>query len=316
MTVALVTGGYGFVGSHLRPLLQGRGWDIVALGRVQREPAAGDRYLQADLTRPHEVAAVLDTVRPDVVFHLAASSEQNAASLSALVADAVTGTQSLCAGLRRVGLRPRVVLVGSSAQYGAVPRAENPISEDTLCRPVSAYGFAKMAAEATAYALAIDGAFELVPARAFNHAGPGEPPTTVAGAFAARVAAVLDGRADRVAVADLEAVRDFTDVRDIARGYLALAERGAAGRIYNLCSGRGATIGDVLDGLLAAAGLDRSIVDVASGGKSGIPYQVGSPARIHAETGWAADIPLDASLAELLAWVRGTQLTVAGQKKA
>ena len=88
--------------------------------------------------------------------------------------------------------------------------------------------------------------------------------TTVSGAFAARIRDVRTGQASRVAAADLEAVRDFTDVRDIARGYVDLAERGVAGRVYNLCSGRPTTVGDVLDALLMAAGLDRSLVDVTA----------------------------------------------------
>lgn len=299
MSVALVTGGHGFVGSPLRALLRRSGWDVVSLGRAARVAPAGERYLRVDLTDVAAVAEAVDAVRPDVVFHLAASPPQKVADLSALVAGAVGATHALCAALRQTGARARVVLAGSSAQYGAVPRSENPVTEQTRGRPVNAYGFAKAAAEATACALATDGAFDLVPVRAFNHVGPGEPPTTVASAFATRIAAVLGGRAERVAVADLDAVRDFTDVRDIARGYLALAERGTAGRVYNLCSGRAATVGDVLDGLLAAGGLDRTVVDVVPGGTGGIPYQVGSPARVAAETGWAAEIPLTASLTDL-----------------
>jgi GDP-4-dehydro-6-deoxy-D-mannose reductase len=308
---ALVTGGAGFVGTWLCRLLADAGWDVVALGRAERaEPG----YVAVDLTRPDAAAGVLDAVRPDVVFHLAAASPQKESDPAALVAGAVGATQSLCVALRRVGGAARLVLAGSSAQYGAVPREQNPVTEETLGRPVGAYGFAKAAAEATACALAVDGAFELVAVRSFNHVGPGEPASTVAGAFAARVAAVMQGRADRVRAGDLEAVRDFTDVRDIAAGYLALAERGRPGRIYNLCSGRATGIGEVLDGLLAAAGLDRSIVDETPGpaaaapggtgagaaGRGGVRYQVGSPARVAADTGWAARIPLATSLADLL----------------
>lgn len=300
MTSALVTGGFGFVGTPLRGLLRHAGWSVTSVGRSDRTPPAGERYLRVDLTAADAVAEVLATIRPDVVFHLAASAPQRAPLVEDLVADAVGATQALGTAIRRAGLRTRVVLAGSSAQYGAVPRADNPVTEDTPGRPVTAYGFAKAAAEAAARALALDGAFELVPVRAFNHVGPGEPTTTVAGAFAARVRAILAGRAGRMTAASLDTVRDFTDVRDIARGYLALAETGRPGRVYQLCSGRPATVGDVLDGLLAAAGLDRSVVDVETGDPGGIPYQVGSPARVTAETGWTAAIPLTASLIDLL----------------
>jgi GDP-4-dehydro-6-deoxy-D-mannose reductase len=291
VTVALVTGAYGFAGTALCTVLSEAGWKVVPVGRTP-----------VDLSEPAAVVALLDEVRPDVVFHLAASSPQREPDPALLGPGVVEPTLGLCLALRRLGLRPRVVLAGSSAQYGAVPAEQNPVTEDAQGHPVNAYGYAKAAAEAVATALALDGAYELVPVRAFNHIGPGEPVTTVAGALATRVAAVLAGTADRVRAADLGAVRDFTDVRDIARGYLALAEHGRPGRVYNLCSGRATSVGDVLDGLLAAAGLDGSIVDIVGGGTGGIPYQVGSPARIRAETGWAPRIPLATSLADLVSW--------------
>lgn len=297
--VALVTGGHGFAGTALRDLLRAAHWTVVSVGRRDRVAPPGERYLRLDLTDPAAVADALDDVRPDVVFHLAASSPQRVADPVALVAGAVGTTQAVCGALRRAGGIVRLVLAGSSAQYGAVAREENPVTEETRGRPVNAYGYAKAAAEATACALAVDGAFELIPARAFNHVGPGEPATTVAGALAARVAALWAGRVERIDALDLTVVRDFTDVRDIARGYLALAERGVPGRVYQLCSGRARTVGEVLDGLLAAAGLDRSRVHERPGRPGGIAYQVGSPARVAADTGWRAEIPLERSLADL-----------------
>ncbi len=312
MGSALVTGGNGFVGTALRALLRERGWRVVAAGRAS-QPAGADpdeRYLRLDVADAAAVAEVAEAVRPDVVFHLAAVPPQRAgADVTAVVAGAVAGTLGLCAGLVRAGGRPRVVLAGSSAQYGPVPRRDNPVTEETPCRPTSAYGYAKVAAEATAAAFAAGCGLDVVPVRAFNHLGPGEPATTVAGAFTARVAAVVAGRAQTVPAADLAAVRDFTDVRDVARGYLAAAEHGTRSRVYQLCSGRPTAIGEVLDGLLAAAGLDRSVVceDTTRPG-SAVPYQVGSPARAAAELGWRAELALPDSLADQLAAVARTHL--------
>jgi GDP-4-dehydro-6-deoxy-D-mannose reductase len=310
VNVALVTGSHGFVGSHLRAELRARGWSVAGLGRADRSADPGERYVRADLRSMEQVAGALDAVQPDVIFHLAASPAFKAGGdVTTLVGDAVAGTFSLCSALVAAGQRPRVVLAGSSAQYGFLPLAENPISEDSRTAPANAYGFAKAAAEDTARAFAAAGAFELIPVRAFNHVGPGEPPTTVASAFARRIADVLAGRADVVTAADLDSVRDFTDVRDIAAGYADLAERGTPGRVYNLCSGRPATVGDVLDGLLAAAGLDRSVVRAAPAaaspaGSGSISYQVGSPRRIQAEVGWQAERALPDSLRDLLALVQ------------
>jgi GDP-4-dehydro-6-deoxy-D-mannose reductase len=216
----------------------------------------------------------------------------------------VAAAHGLGTALRRVPAR--LVIAGSSAQYGASP---SPVTEDARGEPVSAYGHAKAAAESILLGhanagAAGGGAFEVVPARAFNHVGPGEPTTTVAGAFASRIRSVLAGHAERVNVAGLAAVRDFTDVRDIVRGYADLAEHGVPGRVYNLCSGRATTIADVLDALLTAAGLDRSVVDVTAdppGVRSGqIGYQVGAPDRVRQEIGWTATIGLEQSTKDLL----------------
>lgn len=303
MTAGLVTGGHGFVGSHLVPLLRHRGWTITVLGRRPDPDPSDERYLQVDLTDADAVAEAVDLVRPDVVFHLAASAGQESIPVEALVADAVLATVNLCGALRRVAQPVRLVLAGSSAQYGSVPLDENPVTEETRPRPAGPYGHAKLAAEAAANALAADGRIELIPARAFNHVGPGEPARTVAGALARRVAAVLDGRASRVEASDIEVVRDFTDVRDIAKGYLALAEHGVPGRPYNLCSGRATNVAAVVDGLLAHAGLDRSVVDILPD-RGGLEYQVGSPARARADVQWEAELSLDRSLADLLAECR------------
>ncbi len=311
MTVALVTGGLGFVGTHLQRLLRDRGWEVVVATRraTGALPGAlpGARLVSLDVTDAHQVHEAIADIRPDLTFHLAGAMPQRGTPVDLIVASAVVGTLNVCSGLRRHG-RPggRLILAGSSAQYGDVPPAENPVAEDAPQRPVSAYGFAKVAAEAIANALAADGSLEVIAVRAFNHVGPGQSDSTVAGAFALRISDVLRGAASRVEADGLDAVRDFTDVRDIAAGYLAAAERGRPGRAYNLCSGRATSIAAILDGLLREAGLDRSIVDVVPTGRVGIPFQVGSPVRAREELGWEARIPLDQSLAELLAAVRPT----------
>jgi GDP-4-dehydro-6-deoxy-D-mannose reductase len=307
MSSALVTGAHGFVGTHVRVELLGRGWDVTSLGRADR---TDDNYLRHDLANDavDSLAERLADLKPDVVFHLAASPAFKAAGgdPTGLVADAVSATFNLCRAMVVAGSKARLLVAGSSAQYGALPRELNPVTEDGPCRPVNAYGHSKAAAESTALAFAATGAIDVIPVRAFNHIGPGEPPTTVASAFARRIADVRAELSDTVTVGDLDAVRDFTDVRDIAAGYVELAERAEPGRLYNLCSGRPATVGDVLEALLVAGGLDRSVVSVtdppsgATNRPGSIPYQVGSPARVRAEIGWSAKRPLADSARDLL----------------
>jgi GDP-4-dehydro-6-deoxy-D-mannose reductase len=296
MTTALVTGSLGWVGRYLTATLTAEGYHTVGIDRLDSDAAD---YLRVDLTDADAVATALASVHPDLVFHLAAATPQRVPDPAELTAGCVVPTQTVCAGLRKLDYAPRIVLVGSSAQYGKVPEDQNPVTEDTPQQPVGAYGFAKIAAEAVAQAMAADNAYHLLRVRAFNHIGPGEPPATMAGALARRVVDVLLGNSERITVSDLDAVRDFTDVRDIARGYLAVAREGIPGAAYNLCSGRPVTVRDVLAGLLECAGLDWSIVDMVAGA-GGIPYQVGSTARISSATSWKPEIPLARSLADLL----------------
>ncbi|MEV6372429.1 NAD-dependent epimerase/dehydratase family protein [Micromonospora musae] len=304
MTTTLVTGSHGWVGTHLRRLLADRGHRVVGLGRRPWPADHGEQYLKVDLREASQVDAAVRAVRPDVVIHLAAALPQRGSGVEDLVADAVQATHNLCRALRATGTTSgspaRLVLAGSSAQYGAVPPELNPVTEETLPRPVGAYGHAKAAAESLALALGTDGRIAVTAARSFNHVGPGEDTATVTGALAARVAEVLAGRAARLRAADLDAVRDFTDVRDVARAYVELAELGRAGRIYNVCSGSGVSVRELLDTLLDLAGLDWSAVEVVDGG-SDVRCQVGTAGRLMAETPWKAEIPLRASLRELLA---------------
>jgi GDP-4-dehydro-6-deoxy-D-mannose reductase len=305
VTTALVTGSHGWVGTHLRRLLVERGHHVVGVGRRPEVAGPDETYARVDLRVASEVTALVERTRPDVVFHLAAATPQREPDVGRLVAECVDTTQHLCQALRNAAARddayrPQLILAGSSGQYGAVPPEQNPITEDSLPRPVGAYGHAKAAAESIAFALASDGLVSVIAARPFNHVGPGERSGTVAGALATRVADVLLGRADRVRVADLDAVRDFTDVRDVARAYVALADGGLAGSTYNVCSGSPTTVRAILADLLDLAGLDWSVVEVIPG-RSSIPYQVGSAERIEAATSWKAEIPLRQSLADLLA---------------
>lgn len=300
MTAVLLTGGHGFVGSHLRVRLKERGYTIVSVGREPRTPAAGERYVSLDLMVGEGLAELLEETEPATVFHLAAVPPQAASNSDDVVDGIVVGTRTLCRAIRRVGRPLRLVLAGSSAQYGAIPRTQNPVTEETLGRPIDAYGWAKAAAEAIAMASAVGGQVEVIATRPFNLLGPGQSDSMVAGALARQILLVKGGGANRVTARDLDVVRDFTDVRDAAAAYVDLAERGEPGTVYNICTGRGRSVGEVLKGLLDLAGLDPAVVETIESPGVRVPYQVGSPNRIRAAVGWQASFALRESLAALL----------------
>jgi len=303
MPTALVTGSHGFAGTHLRNLLREEEWSVAGLDRVQTGATGGEEYFAADLTDGEAVRRVIAAFAPDVVFHLAGVRGGGAAqSFAEAIAVNVLGTVNLFAALRERGRPVRVVNVGSSAQYGAVPPEENPVAETASLRAESVYGWSKAAAEAVALAHQGVCGIDVVAARAFNHSGPGEPPHLVASAFARQIAAVEAGAEPVIRVGNLDSVRDITDVRDIVRGYLALAEKGKPGRVYNLCSGRGVRIADLLRMLLDKTSASIEVrPDPARQRPADLPLQVGDFGLARHDLDWSPRIPLEVTLADLLA---------------
>ena len=303
MKRALVTGSHGFAGTHLRRLLGAQGWAVAGLGRAPRDPGPGEGYVAADLRDVEALGRAVTEAAPDVVFHLAGHLGRGGAASHREAVDVnAAGTRALFEALAIRGRPVRVVVAGSSAQYGAAPADENPIDEDTPFRAAGAYGFSKVAAEGIALAYHGRDGIDVVAVRPFNHVGPGEPDLWVCSSFARAVAEIEAGAEPVMSVGNLEAVRDFCDVRDVARGYLALAERGRGGRAYNLCSGRGTRIRDVLERLVALSSRPIEVrPDPERMRPADVPLQVGSHERATRETGWAPEIPLEQSLKDLLA---------------
>jgi GDP-4-dehydro-6-deoxy-D-mannose reductase len=295
---ALITGGRGFAGTALATHLRDNGWHVTTADR--HDAALGQCHRRLDVTDADAFARLVTEVKPDVVFHLAALTPQRLGSYPmSRAAEIVAGTLGACQAVLAAAARPRLVLAGSSAQYGPVPRADNPIREETTCRPDTGYGMAKLAAETTAFALSSH--LDVLPVRAFNHIGPGQPAFAVAGAFAARTIDLLHGRARTLTVGDAEVVRDFTDVRDLARGYRAVAERGITGRVYHLCSGRPTTIRALAEVFLDVAGLAPTLVTLQDRPEpASIRYQVGCCDRAARELAWQATTTLRTSIRDML----------------
>ncbi len=296
----LVTGSHGFVGTHLRRLFRERGDRVVGLGRTPREPFAGEAYVVADLRdRDAARAAVLES-GADTVVHLAGDTGRHTPPDETLRAN-VLGTLHLLEALAHRGAPCRVVVVGTSAQYGRVPAEENPIHEGVEVRPEGVYGWSKCAAETLALSYHGRHGLDVIAARPFNHMGPGEPPEFVASSFARQVIEIEAGAAPVVRVGNVDSVRDLTDVRDVVRGYVLLAERADGGEIYNLCSGRGVRVGDLLSLILDRSGVRAEVrTDPARVRAGELPLQIGSFARAERAVGWRPEIPLEKSIDDLL----------------
>jgi GDP-4-dehydro-6-deoxy-D-mannose reductase len=306
MGPTLVTGGNGFAGGHLLDALAASDAPVVAWhGPESPVPADGRvRWLTVDLRDRGAVKAALGSSRPARVFHcagIARVAESWREATATLELNAL-GTHHLLDAARDLGLDARIVIPGSGLVYRASTEAH---SEDDPVEPATPYGLSKLAQELVALAAAEDG-LAVVVARAFNHIGPRQSPGFVTASFARQIALAEAGLADPVIqVGNLDARRDVTDVRDVVRAYLALAENGRAGRIYNVCSGTAPPMCDLLDGLIALARVHVEVrTDDARLRPSDTPVVLGSPARIRQEVGWAPAIPLDRSLEDLLEYWR------------
>jgi len=306
----LVTGVAGFVGGHLVGFLRAERPDVeihgvvLPQGGVSWRGPAGVRVLEADLNDPKAAAAAVEEVRPEAIVHLAgqASVHQSWLDPALTLRTNVLGLVHLLDAARRLALRPAVLVVGSAEEYGPVGPEEIPIREEAPLRPASPYAVSKVAQAALARLYGPAGGMRIVLTRTFHHTGPGRGEAFAESSFARQIAEIEAGRRPAVLeVGNLEAVRDFTDVRDVVRAYWMLLDKGQGGEAYNVCSGRGRRIRDLLDTLLAASSARVEVrVDPERLRPSDVPVQVGDPGRLRAATGWQAEIPLERTLGDLL----------------
>ncbi|HTR96258.1 MAG TPA: GDP-mannose 4,6-dehydratase [Candidatus Acidoferrales bacterium] len=299
-----VTGAGGFVGPHLARELVRRGARVHGFG-LGAPPASApvERWTEADLGDAAALAEALAVARPAAIVHLAGQSSA-ARSFEApqqTFQANVVGTRRLLEAAEATSPAARVLVVSTSEVYG--PHAPGMrADEDVPLAPVSPYGSSKAESEAVAAAFAESHGLDVVRVRPFGHTGPGQTARFVIPAWAEQVAAIeRGGREPVLRVGNLEVTRDLSDVRDIVRGYAELIERGARGAVYNLCRGEGVRLADVVQQLAAMARVPvRVDVDPALLRPADVPYLVGDPSRVHAATGWRAEIPFERTLADVL----------------
>lgn len=300
----LVTGVGGFVGPWLARALAAHGHETHGLIREGDVAPPDVPTTIADVTARAEVEDVLRAVRPDAVIHLAAISFVPEADDDPGTAYRINvgGTVALLDAVRRTARGARVLVVGSSDAYGDVRRRELPIDEEVPFRPLSIYGATKAAADVAAGQWTRGYGLDVVRARPFNHTGPGQRGTFVCAAIARQIARMERGEQEPVlSIGNADPVRDFSDVRDIVAGYVALLERGRAGEVYNLCAGEGVSIAEVIALFRTHATIPLRVwSDPAKRRPVEVERIVGSHARATAHTGWAPRIPLAQTLRDVL----------------
>lgn len=289
---ALVTGGRGFVGTWLTTHLTEQGDEVVAIDH------------EVDVTDGQAVRAAMFDAAPDVVYHLAALTHvgRSWTDPAEVLQVNATGTLYVLEAARACPRPPRVLVISSAEVYGAVPVERLPVSEDAPLAPVTPYAASKVAAEYLGVQAHLAHGLPVVRVRPFNHVGPGQSSGFVVPALAERIMAARRTGASSILVGNLSARRDLTDVRDVVRAYRLLAEQGVPGDVYNVCTGHDVAIEEVAERLQVLAGTDlRLELDPSLARPVDVPVVRGDPTKLHATTGWAPEIDLDTTLADVLA---------------
>jgi GDP-4-dehydro-6-deoxy-D-mannose reductase len=311
----LITGTTGFVGSHLAEFaLSLGGAEVFGIKRVRSRTEHVEHILdritwvECDLRDCGSVERMLQEVRPHWIFHLAAHSfvPSSWTAPEECFMTNVLGQLHLFQSVRHASIDPRILVAGSSEEYGLVLDGELPIRETNPLRPLSPYAVSKVAQDLLAYQYFRSYGLKVVRTRAFNHTGPRRGDLFVTSNFAKQIARIERGlQPPSVRVGNLDAIRDFTDVRDMVRAYWLALENGEAGEVYNICSGVGHSIRQVLEILRGLSDIDiAAIPDPARMRPSDVPVLLGDNAKFHAVTGWTPKIEMGQTLADLLDYWR------------
>ncbi|HUG14251.1 MAG TPA: GDP-mannose 4,6-dehydratase, partial [Thermomicrobiales bacterium] len=302
---ALITGASGFAGRHLIAELEARtDWLLIGIGRSAVTAGQRTRVLSCDLMDADLVRRVTLRRRPDVVFHLAAESyvPRSLSDPATTLTNNIVGQLNVLEACRANGLSPRILIVGSADQYGLAGESEMPLVEDQPFRPLNPYAVSKIAQDMLGLQYALSYDMHIVRVRPFNHFGPGQSDRFAISSFARQIAEAELGRVEPVVLTgNLEARRDFLDVRDVARAYRLALEHGVAGDVYNIAGGRAHRVGDLLEALVRDASIPIEIrQDPARMRPSDTPVLVGNASKLRQATGWQPTIPIDVTLRDTL----------------
>jgi GDP-4-dehydro-6-deoxy-D-mannose reductase len=309
---ALITGITGFAGSHLAEYLLADHPDVEVFGlyrwRSRMENIEHIRsqvkLLECDLRDYTSVHAALSASRPDYIFHLAAQSfvPSSWTAPNETLTTNVSGQTNLFEAIRALGLDPVVQIACSSEQYGLVLPDEVPIKETNPLRPLSPYAVSKVAQDYLGYQYFMSYGLKAIRTRGFNHTGPRRGHVFVTSNFCSQVAAIELGLQEPVIrVGNLDAIRDFTDVRDMVRAYWLAVTKGKPGEVYNIATGQGIVIRELLDKIIGMAQVEVRIeTDPTRLRPSDVEILIGDSSKFRADTGWEPQIPFDQTVRDLL----------------
>jgi GDP-4-dehydro-6-deoxy-D-mannose reductase len=304
MMKALIIGVAGFVGKHLVNELKDSGWDVYGTKLPTETVSINIPVYGLDVLDANAIKGLLRKTGPDCIFYLAAQSSVAVSwKQPAQTVDVnVKGAVNLLEAVRDMEKPPRVLLVGSGEEYGYVLPEELPVTENTALRPGNIYAGTKVAQGMLGQVYARAYGLMIIIVRAFNHIGPGQTDTFVVPSFCKQVAEIeAAGSKGSIKAGNLDAKRDFTDVRDIVRAYRLLIESGSSGEIYNIGRGKAIAISEILEKIIKLSDAAITVVrDPERMRPSDVPVIEADISKLTACTGWKPEISLEETLRDVL----------------
>jgi len=312
---ALITGISGFAGSHLAEFLLNKKYKVFGIFYDKSTFSNLNDFIdkitlfKCDIRNYDSLKKIIKEVQPDEIYHLAAISFiPTSLKNPKLTFDTnLYGTLNLYQAVIELKINPKILFVGSADEYGLVKESDLPIREDCPLRPINPYSISKVSADSLSYFYFKNFYLNIIRVRPFNHIGPRQSPEFVCSSFAKQIAEIEKGlKRPIVYVGNLDARRDFSDVRDVVKAYWLATEYCDPGEVYNICSGKSYSIKEVLDTLISYTKVKIDIKqDSARMRPSDVPILGGDSSKFRKQTGWKPEIPFEKTLEDILDYWRG-----------
>lgn len=303
----LITGIGGFVGRYLADYCVSKGDEVYGLERTKSH-IDGAKIYGCDIINASLLAEIVKEVRPEQIYHLAAISFVPAANKNPKLTYDINfyGTFNLYEAVKNSGLNPKILFIGSSDVYGKVDKKNLPLKESAPLNPASVYAVSKAASEILSGYYSSAGLLNIIIVRPFNHTGPGQSPEFVCPSFARQISEIERGTREPILeVGNLDAKRDFSDVRDVVRAYWMLMNSGVSSGVFNVCSGKAVSMKEMLDILLSMSKMEIKVnQDPARLRPSDTPLLYGDSAKLTSITGWKPTIPIEKTIEDILEYWR------------
>lgn len=291
MKLALLIGGTGFVGCHMKSLLSAE-YKVVSTGS------------ECDIRDKQKITSLIENSKPDVVVNFAfiTTVKETFANPEKNFEIGFNGMLNLLMALKNINFKGKLLNISSSEVYGHPDMSYLPMTEATPLKPMSPYSVVKIAVEALCYQWSQSESLDIVTARPFTHVGPGQSDRFALSSFSRQIAEMqLNTRKPVMRVGNLESTRDFTDVRDVVRAYELLLKYGKSGEVYNICTGRETKMEALLNKMIASSGLKINVEKDETLFRSAEQQRIcGSNEKLRNETGWLPEILLEQTLADMV----------------